>query len=174
MGNTMNQKAGQLKTNKTMIVIITIMRVVCPVPWEGKGGCVAPDHKGSPPGNVYKWYFPVGNWSTPLLEQSEGTVLSRYGVLFSILYSWYLITYYTSSSVCMLTFRGIGLLLLLKSFRNKFEKLRWWQFLKPPDFSFSPSLGATPFELLGIHPVCHPLHSYNSRVLNRLLQFRNV
>lgn len=44
------------------------MLVVCPIPSEGKGGCIAPNHKGLHPGNVYQWYFPVGNWCIPLPE----------------------------------------------------------------------------------------------------------
>lgn len=41
MGNALYEKAGQLKTNKTIIVILSIILVVCPIPSEGKGGCIA-------------------------------------------------------------------------------------------------------------------------------------
>lgn len=46
MGNSKLEKAGQLKTNKTIIVIITIMLVTCRIPFEGKRGCVDSNHKG--------------------------------------------------------------------------------------------------------------------------------
>lgn len=59
MENTTYEKANQLKTNKTIIVIITIMVIVCPIPSEGKGGCVAPHHKRSQPRNVYKWFLSI-------------------------------------------------------------------------------------------------------------------
>lgn len=53
------------------------MLVVCPIPSEGKGGCIAPNHKGLHPGNVYQWYFPVGNWCIPLPEQSQELYYGR-------------------------------------------------------------------------------------------------
>lgn len=59
MENTTYEKANQLKTNKTIIVIITIMVVVCPIPSEGEGGCVDPHHKRSQTGNVYKWFLSI-------------------------------------------------------------------------------------------------------------------
>lgn len=59
MENTMYEKANQLKTNKTIIVIITIMVVVGPIPSEGKGGCVATHHKRSQLCNVYKWFLSI-------------------------------------------------------------------------------------------------------------------
>lgn len=48
------------------------MLVLCPIPSEGKRVCVASNNQGSHPGNVYKWYFPVGSWSTLVLEESRG------------------------------------------------------------------------------------------------------
>lgn len=41
MGNALYEQAGQLKTNKAIIVTVSIIRVERPVPSEGKGGCTA-------------------------------------------------------------------------------------------------------------------------------------
>lgn len=44
------------------------MLVLCPIPSEKKGGCGVRNNQGSHPGNVYKWYLPVGYWDAPVLE----------------------------------------------------------------------------------------------------------
>lgn len=49
MGNTKHEKRDQLKTNKTIIAIITTMLVTCRIPFEGRRGCVDSNHKGSHP-----------------------------------------------------------------------------------------------------------------------------